>query len=473
MPDHELAYASIADLSRRIASRELSPVELTRAALARAEALEPKLNAWITLLPEAAEEQARQAEQELARGQRRGPLHGIPLGIKDLFWTRGVRTTAASRILADFVPEEDAAVVERLRAAGAVILGKTNLVEIAHGPTDYYHPEYGPTRNPWDLSRFPGGSSTGSGAAVAAGIVPGAMGSDTGGSIRGPASFCGISGLKPSYGLVSSYGAVPLSTTLDHMGPMARSAEDLALLLQALAGYDRRDPNSKRLSVPDYVASLAGGARGLRIGIPRAFFFESDLTPEIRTAVDTAAAAFEQLGATVREIELPGLAEQAAAAMTIMRVEASHVHRDAISSRPLDFVPDIRQKLLDGLQVLGVDYVESLQARRHVRSIVAGALGEVDALLTPTRDTTAPRQSDDGRSLDPFPYLVAGRASPTFPFNAAGVPAISIPCGFDHQGLPIGLQLASRGGEDATVLRLAHTYQQATDWHTRRPPIKP
>ena len=469
MASTDLAYLSIADLSRRLAARELSPVEVTRAALERCERLEPLLNAFITLLPESALDAARQAEAEIQRGEHRGPLHGVPLGIKDLFWIRGVRTTAASKILADFVPREDAAVVERLRAAGAIILGKTNMVELAYGPTDYYQPEYGPTRNPWDLGRFPGGSSTGSGAAAAAGVVAGAMGSDTGGSIRNPASFCGISGLKPTYGLVSTYGAVALSPTLDHMGPLARSAEDCTLILQVIAGHDPRDPNSARVDPPDYAAALTADVRGLRLGFPRPFFLEDDVQPAIRDAVEAAAATFGQLGLEVGPLDLPHLPEDAQAAMTILRAEASAYHRPSIEQRASDFLPDIRQKLQDGLHIPAVDYIDALEARRRLRRTLDAALQRVDAIVTPTRDTTAPRMAEDGKTLDTFPHILAGRATPTIPFNAAGLPAISIPCGFDDQGLPIGLQIAGRAFDDATVLRLAHAYQQATDYHTHRP----
>jgi aspartyl-tRNA(Asn)/glutamyl-tRNA(Gln) amidotransferase subunit A len=466
----ELAYASIAELGRRISAREISPVEVTRAALERCEQLEPRLNAFITLLTEDAIEAARRAEADISRGEYRGPLHGVPLAIKDLLWTRGVRTTAASKIMADFVPAEDATVVERLKGAGAIILGKANMLEFAYGPTDYYQPDFGPTRNPWDLGRFPGGSSTGSGAAVAAGMAPGALGSDTGGSIRNPASFCGISGLKPTYGLVSCYGAVPLSTTLDHVGPLARSAEDCALILQAIAGYDPKDPNSADIGLSDYAQQLAEPVRGLRLGMPEEFFFD-DVKPTIREAVDAAASIFGQLGAEVGPIELPNLAVDASAAMTIMRAEASAHHRWHIEQRAADFVPDIRQKLQDGLNIRALDYIQALEARRRLRRTFETAFERVDAIITPTRDTTAPRMADDGKALETPPYILAGRASPTIPFNAAGLPAISIPCGFDEQGLPIGLQIAGRAFEDGTVLRLAYAYQQATDWYLRRPPL--
>ena len=470
MAGADLAFLSIAELSKLIQQRELSPVEVTRAALERCERLEPTLNAFVTLLPEAALAEARRAEEAIGRGQYGGPLHGVPLGIKDLFWTRGVRTAAGSKIMADFVPAEDATVVERLRGDGAVVLGKTNMVEFAYGPLNSYHPEYGPTRNPWDPARFPGSSSNGSGAAVAAGEVYGAMGSDTGGSIRGPASFCGISGLKPTYGLVSLYGAVPLSGSLDHPGPLARSAEDCAILLQAIAGPDPRDPTTAGHDAPDYVAQLGGDLRGLRLGVPRELFFE-DLQAGIQEAFDAAAAVYRQLRVEVVPLELPGLPGDALAAFNILKVEAAAYHRHHLAERPGDFLPEVREKLEEGLPITGVDYLEALEAQRRLRRTFADAFERVDAILTPTRDTTAPRMDAEGKLLDAFPHVVAGRASPTFPFNAAGLPAISIPCGFDPQDLPIGLHLAGRPFEDGLVLRLAHAYQQATDWHTRRPPL--
>ena len=468
MPPTDLAFLSIAELARLIRQRELSPTEVTRAAFERCEQFEPKINAFVTLLPEAALDEASRAEAEMARGEYRGALHGVPIAIKDLYWTRGVRTGAGSKIMLEFVPDETAAVVSRLRQAGAVVLGKTNMVEFAYGPLSSYHPEYGPTRNPWDLGRFPGSSSNGSGAAVAAGEVYGAMGSDTGGSIRGPASFCGISGLKPTYGLVSLYGAVPLSTSLDHAGPLARSAEDCAILLQAIAGHDPRDPASIQTEIPDYLAQLGETVSGLRLGLPRAFFWD-DLASGIPEAIEGAADVFRRLGAEVVEIDLPNLAADALAAYTILKVEASAYHRRHLAERPDDFLPEVREKLDEGLQIPGVDYVEALEARRRLSQTFATAFGQVDAVLTPSRDTTAPRMDESGKLLDRFPHQVAGRASPSFPFNAAGLPAISIPCGFDGQGLPVGLHIAAPQLADGLVLRIAHAYQQATDWHTRRP----
>jgi len=344
------------------------------------------------------------------------------------------------------------------------------MVEFAYGPLSSYHPEYGPTRNPWDLGRFPGSSSNGSGAAVAAGEVFGALGSDTGGSIRGPASFCGISGLKPTYGLVSLYGVVPLSPSFDHAGPLARSAEDCAILLRAIAGYDPRDPTSIRVDLPDYVAELEPDIRGLRIGLPREFFFD-DVGPGIAEAVDAAVGVFRRLEARVVPIDLPGLADDTLAAVSVMKVEATAYHRRNLAARPDDYLPEVRGKLEEGLEITAVDYLAAIEAQRRLRHTFAAAFERVDALITPSRDSTAPRMADDGTLLDRFPHQVSRRASPNFPFNAAGLPCISVPCGFDQQGLPIGLHLAAAPLADSLVLRLAHAYQQATEWHRQRPPL--
>lgn len=470
MRDDELLYRSVASLSDLLRRREVSSVEVTTAALERIEALDAQLRAFITVLPDQALWEAREADRDIQAGRWRGPLHGVPIALKDLYFTRGVRTTAASRVFADFVPDEDAAVTERLRRAGAILLGKTNMMEVAFGPTNYYQLEYGVTRNPWRLDRFPGGSSTGSGIAVATGMAYMAMGSDTGGSIRNPASFCGVTGLKPTYGLVSCYGAFPSSWSLDHAGPLARTAEDCAITLQAMAGYDPRDPASVDRPVPDYRASLSTRIDGLRIGLPREHFFE-DLQPAVEQAVEGAIETLRGLGATFLEVEIPGLVEDSHAAMTVVNAEGSAVHRPRLPQRAEEYVPDVRAKLLAGLEIKAVDYIAALRACRRLRQNLERVFERVDLLLTPTRDTVAPRMAEDGRVLEVYPYQAAGRPTRTIAFNAGGQPAISIPCGFDADGLPVGLQLAGRLFDDATVLRAAHAYQQATDWHLRRPPI--
>jgi aspartyl-tRNA(Asn)/glutamyl-tRNA(Gln) amidotransferase subunit A len=473
MKNDALLFASLRGIAEMLRSREISPVELTEAALERIETLDPRLRAFITVLPAAARQAARKAEQDILAGRWRGPLHGVPIALKDLYFTRGVRTTAAARAYADFVPACDARVAERLYEAGAVLIGKTNMTEVAFGPSDHVHPEYGVTPNPWNPERYAGGSSTGSGIAVATGMVFLATGSDTGGSIRNPASFCGICGFKPTYGLVSSYGTFPASWRLDHMGPLARTAEDCAIALQAMAGYDPRDPASVDRTLPDYPAALAlppSGLQGLRIGMPCRHFF-ADLQPAVEASVRQAAQTLRDLGATLRETDIPGVVEGGLAALTVMKCEAAAFHRPQLARRAGDFVPDIRAKLLSGLEIRAVDYIEAMQLCDRLAEAIESLFNEVDLILTPTRDTVAPRMAPDGRILDRYPYETAGRPSLTIPFNAGGQPAISIPCGFDEAGLPVGLQLVARRFADATVLRAAHLYQQATDWHLRHPPL--
>jgi aspartyl-tRNA(Asn)/glutamyl-tRNA(Gln) amidotransferase subunit A len=467
---NDLLFEPISRLSELIRTRQVSPVETTEAALGRIEALDGRLRAFITVLSEQAIQEARQAESDIAAGQWRGPLHGVPIGLKDLYFTRGIRTTAASMVYRDFVPDHDSAVTERLRDAGAVLLGKTNMTEIAYGPSDWFHEEFGLARNPWGLDRFPGGSSTGSGIAVATGMAYMAMGSDTGGSIRNPASFCGVSGIKPTYGLVSCYGAYPASWTLDHMGPLARSAEDCAISLQALAGYDPRDPNSANQQIPDYRASINDGVAGLRVGIIRKHFFQS-LEPAVEQAVLGAVETLRTLGASVSEVDVPGLIEDSNAAFTfVMKAEPSTFHRPHLPQDAAGYLPDIREKLLKGLEIRAVDYIAALQTCRRLRDNLERVFDQVDLLVAPTRDTLPPRQADNGNVLDQFPYAVEGRPSLTLPFNVSGQPAISIPCGFEA-GLPIGVQFVGRRFDDAGVLRAAHAYQQATDWHLRHPEI--
>ncbi|MCC7105209.1 MAG: amidase [Chloroflexi bacterium] len=467
---NDVLFEPISRLSELIRTRQVSPVEVTEAALGRIEALDGRLRAFITVLADQARQEASLAEREIVAGRWRGPLHGVPIGLKDLYSTRGIRTTAASLVYRDIVPEYDSAVTERLQAAGSVLLGKTNMTEIAYGPSDWFHEEFGLARNPWGLDRFPGGSSTGSGIAVATGMTYMAMGSDTGGSIRNPASFCGVSGLKPTYGLVSCYGAYPSSWTLDHMGPLARSAEDCAISLQALAGYDPRDPNSADHPVPDYRATINDGVGGLRVGIMRTHFFQS-LEPAVEQAVLGAVETLRSLGASVSEVDVPGLVEDSNAAFRfVVTAEASAFHRPHLPQDAEGYVPDIREKLLGGLEIPAVDYIAALEARRRLGDNLERVFDQVDLLVAPTRDTLPPRQADNGNILDRFPYAVEGRPSLTIPFNVGGQPAISIPCGFEA-GLPIGVQFVGRRFDDAGVLRAAHAYQQATDWHLRRPEI--
>ncbi len=454
---------TIADAARLIRERAVSPVELTRALLERIERLDPKINSFITVTAESALAEAERAEAATRLGGALGPLHGVPLALKDLFDTAGVRTTGGSKILADRVPERDAAVVTKLREAGAVLLGKLNMHEFAYGVTTD-NPHYGTCRNPWDTSRIPGGSSGGSGAAVAAGLCCGALGSDTGGSIRIPASLCGIVGLKPTYGRVSRAGVLPLSWTLDHAGPMVRSVQDAALVMTAIAGHDPRDPASADVPVPDFTSTLEGGARGLRLGLPRRYFFEQ-VDADVLAALEAAADVLRSEGAQVRDVDIPeiGLAGQAFA--PIISAEAAAYHARWLREWPGDYGADVRMRLEQGDLYSATHYVNALRLRRRVVDGFLGALDGVDVLLAPTMPVTAP--------LHPGPKVQTPNPLTrfTFPVNVAGLPALTVPCGFDGDGLPIGAQLIGRPFDEATVLRAGRAYERATDWHTRRPAV--
>lgn len=459
----DLAYLGIAELGPRLAGRALSPVELCRALLDRCAKLEPRLNAFITLTPERILADAAAAEAELTAGRVRGPLHGVPVAVKDLCWTRGERTTGGSRVLADFIPDEDACVVARLRAAGAIPFGKTNTPEFAYGPLDAYH--YGPSRNPWDLGRFPGTSSMGAAVALAGGLVPGAIGSDTGGSIRGPAHFSGVVGLKPTYGRVPLRGVIPLATSLDHVGPMARSAEDAALLLAVMAGHDPADATTAEVAVPDYVARLGLPVRGLRAAVARGELWTA-LPADIARAVEGALGELGRLGVALEDVELPEWSEAAAASPVLVRCEAAAQYRQVLAERPADLIPQVRERLMAGRDTSAPDYIDARRAADRLSVTLRALFRRVDLLVLAGRDQVAPRMDADGRLLDALStrnYLA--------PLNAAGIPALTVPCGFDRQGLPVGLQLAGRVWEEDVVLRVGHAYQQVTDWHARQPSL--
>jgi aspartyl-tRNA(Asn)/glutamyl-tRNA(Gln) amidotransferase subunit A len=463
---------SVADLARRIATKEVSPVEAVRAHLDRIAALDAGLRAFITPTADAALEAARAAEAELAAGRPPGPLHGVPFALKDLFDTAGVRTTAGSKILADRVPAADATVTRRLRAAGAILLGKLNMHEFAYGP-EGLNAHYGTSRNPWDAAdaRVAGGSSSGSGVAVAAGLAPFALGSDTGGSIRIPAALCGIVGLKPTYGRVSRAGVLPLAWSMDHVGPMTRTAADAALILRALAGYDPADPTTSVLPVPDYTAALTGRVTGLRVGIVRAFFLDA-AAPEVRQAVEAAAQSLEGLGARVDDVQLDHVADVAAASMAIVGAEALAYHAEWVRTRPGDYQADVLERLRMGAFVSGVHYVRAQQARATFRAAVDEALAKRDVLLAPATPIVAPRLGETEAVLgDGKTDVRSSLIRLTRPFNFSGHPACALPCGFTAGGLPIGMQIVGRPFDEATVLRAADAYQRATDWHTRRPPL--
>ncbi|HEY7268647.1 MAG TPA: amidase [Dehalococcoidia bacterium] len=462
----DLTSLSLSEASALVQRREVSPVDLTDAFIARSEALEPELHAYITTTFDAARAEARQAADELAHGHGRGPLHGIPFALKDLYETAGVRTTAGSKLREDHVPAEDAHVVTLLKQAGVVQLGKLNMHEWALGATNInrYFPS---PRNPWDTNRITGGSSGGSGVAIAAGECLGTLGSDTGGSIRIPASLCGITGLKPTYGRVSLRGVVPLSWTLDHSGPMAHSALDCALILQAIAGHDPADPGNPDEPVPDYTADIGTGIRGLRIGMPTNFFFDSDaVDAEVSAIVNEAAKALGSLGADLKPVEVPLIVPGARANGTILLADAAAYHEETIRDHPDDIQETVLARLQNGANVTGLAYARARRTRAEFKMALRGLFRDIDLLLAPTTPVVA-QAFPEGDNVATTGALTRH----TGPFNVAGLPSISVPCGFTQDGLPVGLMLTGREWEEALVLRAAHAYQSATDWHTRRPAV--
>lgn len=462
MSDDALCFAGAAELGRRFARRELSPAEVVQALLARIERLDPGLNSFLLVSGERALEEARAAERELVAGHVRGPLHGVPFALKDIFDTAGVRTTAGSKILAENVPARDAAVIERARVAGLVTLGKTNMHEFAYGTTND-NPHYGPCRNPWDRARSPGGSSGGSGAALAAGFCALSLGTDTGGSIRIPASACSVVGLKPTLGRVSRRGVTPLSWSLDTVGAMARTVEDVALLLNLIAGPDAEDPWCANRPAEDFARDLERGARGLSLGVPREWFFDG-LEPAVEAAVRAAIAVLEREGARTVAVEMPGMAEAHTAAHATLAVEASAYHEPWLRTRPGDYGEDVRRALELGHLIPAVDYVNARRMQGVVRARSLAALSEADVLVMPALPRTAPPV---GEVMSREPEEAWNRFMT--PWNLTGFPAISAPCGFDGAGLPVGLQIVGRPFDETTVLRAARAYERATEWHVWRP----
>jgi aspartyl-tRNA(Asn)/glutamyl-tRNA(Gln) amidotransferase subunit A len=453
---------TIATAARLIASRQLSPVELTRSCLARIEALDGRLNSFLLVRAEAALAEAAAAEADIARGDYRGPLHGIPIAHKDIVETAGIRTTAHSKLLRDFVPQRDATIVQRLAAAGAILLGKTATHEFAMGGPSFDLP-WPPARNPWNTDHFTGGSSSGTGAAVAAGLILGGSGSDTGGSIRLPAAYCGVTGMKPSYGRVSRHGVLPLAYSLDHVGPLAWSAEDCAILLQAMAGHDPADPASAAVAVPDYRAALRPDLRGMRIGVVR-HFFESDyhIDTEAQSAIDAALATMRGLGAELREIRLSPLQDYGACGWLILIGESWAVHEKVMRERFLDYGRMMRNRVVLGAFLGAADYVQALRLRRALGEEAAEAMRGIDVLVTGITPGEAPR-------LDEKPGYESFQRPLMMPFNVTGQPSLAVRCGFSAAGLPLSLQIAGRPFDEASVLRVGHAYEQATEWHRRRP----
>lgn len=466
------AFLSIDEAALLLRRKKMSPVELVEAALARVALLNSRLNAFITIVADHAREQARRAEKEIARGRHRGALHGIPVTLKDNILTRGIRTTAGSKFFSPPDSEEEATVVRRLAQAGAILIGKTNLHEFAYGASTE-NPYFGSARNPWDLERIAGGSSGGSAVAVAAGIGFASLGSDTGGSIRIPSALCGTVGLKPTYGRVSCFGIVPLSRSLDHAGPIARSVADVAILLQAIAGFDPRDSFTQRKPVPDYSRTLGRKTRGTRLGWPRDFFFDQ-VDGEVRSAIEAAARKFQNLGARIETMDLPYLKDSVEPATLIAIAEARHFHESQgfFPARASQYGDDVRKRLEQGADVRAADYLAAFEARERITQEFDRALQKVDAILAPTVPVGAPKIGEQVVHIAGEEETVrSALIRLNRPANFVGNPAISLPCGFTKAGLPIGLQIIGRKWEEARLLQIAHAYEQATDWHTRHPQL--
>lgn len=460
----EMHWLTAGQISSAYAARRLSPVELIQGLLERVSSQNPQFNAFIKVDAEAALDSARLAEKEILAGRTRGPLHGVPVGIKDIINVAGLPTTCHSKILLDNVVAEDAAVVRRLRGAGVIILGKLALHEFAIGGPSFDLP-FPPARNPWNIGHHPGGSSSGSGAALAAGLVPLALGTDTGGSIRNPAGACGVAGLKPTYGLVSRRGVFPLAFTLDHVGPMARCVGDIALLLEAIVGHDAADPGSAPVASTRFDSDLERGVRGLRVGFVR-HFHESDMRadPEVAVALEDVARVLKQEGADVRTIALAPLKEFIGAQRVIMLAESWAIHEKWLRERPGDYGVSARRRLMGGAFLAAGDYVQAQRRRTQLIAAVTDAFRDVDVLLTANGMDPACRIDDP----DAISRTYARQARNVF--NLTGHPALAMMCGLSKAGLPLSVQFVGRAYEEATLLRAAASYERATDWQTRRPP---
>jgi aspartyl-tRNA(Asn)/glutamyl-tRNA(Gln) amidotransferase subunit A len=462
----DLASLTLKEASEMLRRKSVSPVDLTRACLDRIDTYNSSLNAFITVTRDQAMEAARAMEGELLRGKWRGPLHGIPIALKDNIDTAGIRTTAASELFKDRIPSADAEVVRRLKNAGAVLLGKTNLHEFAYGGSSSVS-YFGPVHNPWDLDRIPGGSSGGSAAATATGLCFGSLGTDTAGSTRIPACYCGVVGFKPTYGRVSNRGVIPLSWSLDHVGLLSRTVEDAALMLGVIAGYDELDPSTVDTPVPDYTSAFKMQASKLRLGVPRTPFFDA-LDPEIAKAVDAAIEVLRKLTATTGEITLPSPSIPFAEIYTRVRsVEGYAYHSQWIAESPEKYQPATREQILrNSAEIKAPAYAQARRELDLLRREIKKVFATVDLLVMPTMPTP--------------PVLIAQAASPasvsirnTSPFDVLGLPAISIPCGFTTSGLPIGLQMVSAPFAESTVLALAYAYERETEWHKRHPTVNP
>ncbi len=473
MPNEAFLDLTISELAPRIASREVSPVEVTEAALARADRLQPKLNSFITLLHERALARARELESELASGKYRGPLHGIPIGIKDNIATRGIRTTVGSLVLSDNVPEDDARVVTLCEEAGAIVLGKENLEEFAAGATSN-NPHYGAVHNPWGLDHIPGGSSGGGGANVAAGVTFASLGTDLGGSVRLPGTFCGVVGLKQTFGRVSQRGLLVTSFNGDHIGPMTRSVSDSALVLQAIAGYDPLDPSTVPVPVPDYLEKLSWDLSGLKAGVPSNYFFDL-IDPEVESSVRNAIFALQELGVEVREVKLPNM-EYVGALRAASLADGVVTHEPYLTSDREKYGPDVVNRTIAGQFVLGRDYSKALKVQRLIKEEYARVLQDVDFLVTPTAPVAAPRIDATHITIQGETHRVRGPGSGvisrnTSPMNGNGLPAITVPCGFSGIGLPIGIQFIGRPFDEGLLFQVAARYERVSPSNGVRPQV--
>jgi aspartyl-tRNA(Asn)/glutamyl-tRNA(Gln) amidotransferase subunit A len=449
---------NLSALSSAIRKKMVSPVEVTNKLLERIEAVNPIINSYITVLFEEAKEAALEAEKEITAGNWKGPLHGIPIGIKDIIYTKNIKTTMGSAIFKDFVPDYDAAVVERLKQAGAVIIGKQNTHQFAYGPTGD-RSYFGPVRNPYHTSKITGGSSSGSGAGVASGLCYGSIGSDTGGSIRIPSAACGIVGMKPTFGRVSKYGVYPLSRTLDHIGPMTRTVQDNAVLLNILSGYDIRDPFSVKTDAEDFTRLLDHGIKGSIIGIPSSYYFEK-LETEIEKQIHQALEVLKSLGAEIRLIDIPRLQEFALAQQTISKCEAYALHEKMLRDHPEQYEEEVRERLLTGLAPKAYEYVQAQQIQEVANLVFRKALTEVEVILTPTISILPPDLEQREVNINGHQEQVrAALTRYTGITNLNGFPSISIPCGFSASGLPIGLQFIGKLFDEANLYRFASAFE--------------
>ena len=475
MTPHDIPFLSAAALADSIRGKQVSPVEATQAYLDRIETIDGRLNSYITVCRDEALAAAREAEQALARGDSLGPLHGVPFAVKDQFWTNGLLTTGGSTILSGFVPEEDATVVARLRQAGGILLGKLNMSEFATG-NSVHHP-YGQPHNPWGLGRHPGTSSSGSGAATAAFLCATSLGEDTGGSIRNPANNCGLVGIRPTWGLVSRYGMLGASWSMDIAGPISRTVEDCALTLHAIAGHDPLDPHSARVSVPDYPAMLGQtDLSGLRIGVLRDAIEADYINPQVKTLVSSAIASLGEMGASIEEVSIPLMDRAAAVTRAVLAVESASLHHDWIRTRLDDYERNVQIDFLTGALLPAQTYYRAQKMRDLIRQSTLDLLQRVDVLALPSSSEPAPIIPTQAglENKEQAVQRMAGRRSLTGVFNLANVPALSVPCGFatvDGRELPVGLQLAGRPFEDGLLLQVAYAYEQQAGWYQRRPPI--